>query len=35
MEGARVTDLYPIGLRVEGLRVLVVGGGSVATRRVP
>nr|WP_205864326.1 uroporphyrinogen-III C-methyltransferase [Planosporangium mesophilum] len=27
--------MYPIGLRLEGLRVLVVGGGAVATRRVP
>nr|WP_205862800.1 uroporphyrinogen-III C-methyltransferase [Planosporangium thailandense] len=27
--------MYPIGLRLEGLRVLVVGGGTVATRRVP
>ncbi len=27
--------MYPIGLRLEGLRVLVVGGGVVATRRVP
>lgn len=26
---------YPIGLRLDGLRVLVVGGGVVATRRVP
>ncbi|HLL65557.1 MAG TPA: uroporphyrinogen-III C-methyltransferase [Micromonosporaceae bacterium] len=26
---------YPIGLRLEGLRVLVVGGGAVATRRIP
>ncbi|WP_433209945.1 uroporphyrinogen-III C-methyltransferase [Dactylosporangium sp. CS-047395] len=26
---------YPLGLRLEGLRVLVVGGGTVATRRVP
>jgi uroporphyrin-III C-methyltransferase / precorrin-2 dehydrogenase / sirohydrochlorin ferrochelatase len=31
-----VTDvLYPLGLRLDGLRVLVVGGGAVATRRVP
>jgi uroporphyrin-III C-methyltransferase/precorrin-2 dehydrogenase/sirohydrochlorin ferrochelatase len=29
------TPLYPIGLRLAGRRVLVVGGGSVATRRVP
>jgi uroporphyrin-III C-methyltransferase/precorrin-2 dehydrogenase/sirohydrochlorin ferrochelatase len=27
--------LYPLGLRLEGRRVLVVGGGTVATRRVP
>jgi uroporphyrin-III C-methyltransferase/precorrin-2 dehydrogenase/sirohydrochlorin ferrochelatase len=31
-----MTDpLYPLGLRLTGRRVLVVGGGSVATRRVP
>jgi uroporphyrin-III C-methyltransferase/precorrin-2 dehydrogenase/sirohydrochlorin ferrochelatase len=30
-----VSELYPIGLRLEGLRALVVGGGAVATRRVP
>src|SRR5205814_7025926 len=30
-----VTDPYPLGLRLDGLRVLVVGGGTVATRRVP
>ncbi|MEV4278081.1 uroporphyrinogen-III C-methyltransferase [Actinoplanes xinjiangensis] len=28
-------SIYPLGLRLEGRRVLVVGGGSVATRRVP
>jgi uroporphyrin-III C-methyltransferase/precorrin-2 dehydrogenase/sirohydrochlorin ferrochelatase len=28
-------NLYPLALRLEGRRVLVVGGGSVATRRVP
>jgi uroporphyrin-III C-methyltransferase/precorrin-2 dehydrogenase/sirohydrochlorin ferrochelatase len=27
--------LYPLGLRLDGLPVLVVGGGAVATRRVP
>jgi uroporphyrin-III C-methyltransferase/precorrin-2 dehydrogenase/sirohydrochlorin ferrochelatase len=27
--------LYPIGLQLAGRRVLVVGGGTVATRRVP
>ena len=27
--------LYPLALRLEGRRVLVVGGGVVATRRVP
>ncbi|MET7420594.1 uroporphyrinogen-III C-methyltransferase [Dactylosporangium sp. NPDC005555] len=26
---------YPLGLVLQGLRVLVVGGGAVATRRVP
>jgi uroporphyrin-III C-methyltransferase/precorrin-2 dehydrogenase/sirohydrochlorin ferrochelatase len=30
-----VSTLYPIGLRLDGRRVLVVGGGTVATRRVP
>src|SRR5207248_11285118 len=30
-----VTDPYPLGLRLSGLRVLVVGGGTVASRRVP
>src|SRR3954452_24582213 len=28
-------NLYPFALRLEGRRVLVVGGGAVATRRVP
>jgi uroporphyrin-III C-methyltransferase/precorrin-2 dehydrogenase/sirohydrochlorin ferrochelatase len=28
-------SLYPIALRLAGRRVLVVGGGAVATRRVP
>lgn len=27
--------LYPLGLRLDGRTVLVVGGGSVATRRIP
>lgn len=30
-----VTQLYPLGLRLDGRRVVVVGGGSVARRRVP
>jgi uroporphyrin-III C-methyltransferase/precorrin-2 dehydrogenase/sirohydrochlorin ferrochelatase len=30
-----MSDLYPLGLRLDGLPVLVVGGGAVATRRVP
>ncbi len=31
-----MTDaLYPVGLRLTGRRVLVVGGGTVASRRVP
>jgi len=30
-----MSELYPLGLRLEGRTVLVVGGGSVATRRVP
>jgi len=30
-----VSTLYPIGLRLAGRKVLVVGGGTVATRRVP
>jgi uroporphyrin-III C-methyltransferase / precorrin-2 dehydrogenase / sirohydrochlorin ferrochelatase len=28
-------SLYPVGLHLAGRRVLVVGGGTVATRRVP
>ena len=28
-------SLYPLGLRLDGRQVLVVGGGSVATRRLP
>ncbi|WP_328466234.1 uroporphyrinogen-III C-methyltransferase [Actinoplanes sp. NBC_00393] len=28
-------SLYPLALRIAGRRVLVVGGGTVATRRVP
>jgi uroporphyrin-III C-methyltransferase/precorrin-2 dehydrogenase/sirohydrochlorin ferrochelatase len=28
-------NLYPLALRIEGRRVLVVGGGGVATRRLP
>jgi uroporphyrin-III C-methyltransferase/precorrin-2 dehydrogenase/sirohydrochlorin ferrochelatase len=30
-----VTTLYPLGLRLDGRPVLVVGGGAIATRRVP
>ncbi|MEV4411931.1 uroporphyrinogen-III C-methyltransferase [Catellatospora sp. NPDC049609] len=30
-----MSDLYPLALRLEGRSVLVVGGGAVATRRVP
>src|SRR5947199_305481 len=30
-----MSSLYPLGLRLAGRRVLVVGGGTVATRRVP
>ena len=27
--------IYPVGLRLAGRKVLVVGGGNVAQRRVP
>ena len=30
-----MTDLYPVSLRLTGRRVVVVGGGAVAARRVP
>ncbi|TMM36084.1 MAG: uroporphyrinogen-III C-methyltransferase [Actinobacteria bacterium] len=30
-----MSSLYPVGLRLAGRKVLVVGGGTVATRRVP
>lgn len=30
-----MSEIYPVGLRLEGRRVLVVGGGSVAQRRIP
>jgi uroporphyrin-III C-methyltransferase / precorrin-2 dehydrogenase / sirohydrochlorin ferrochelatase len=28
-------NLYPLGLKLDGVRVLVVGAGAVATRRIP
>jgi uroporphyrin-III C-methyltransferase/precorrin-2 dehydrogenase/sirohydrochlorin ferrochelatase len=34
-EGVSDPTPYPLGLQLAGLRVLVVGGGAVATRRVP
>jgi len=30
-----MSTLYPLGLRLDGRRVVVVGGGAIATRRVP
>jgi uroporphyrin-III C-methyltransferase / precorrin-2 dehydrogenase / sirohydrochlorin ferrochelatase len=30
-----VSTLYPLGLRLDGRRVVVVGGGAIATRRIP
>lgn len=30
-----MTPLYPAGLRLEGRRVVIVGGGKVAQRRIP
>ncbi|NUR71084.1 MAG: uroporphyrinogen-III C-methyltransferase [Hamadaea sp.] len=30
-----MSTLYPLGLRLEGRRVVVVGGGAIATRRIP
>ncbi|MGC4868018.1 uroporphyrinogen-III C-methyltransferase [Micromonospora sp. DT53] len=30
-----ISNPYPLGLRLHGRRVVVVGGGAVATRRVP
>ncbi|HEX6683445.1 MAG TPA: uroporphyrinogen-III C-methyltransferase [Candidatus Limnocylindrales bacterium] len=35
MSGERRGELYPLALRLDGRSVLVVGGGTVATRRVP
>ena len=34
-EGAQRHRPYPVGLRLRGRRVVVVGGGHVAQRRVP
>src|SRR5688500_10531997 len=34
-EDGSVKSLYPLGLKLAGVRVLVVGAGAVATRRVP
>ncbi|MEV6963625.1 uroporphyrinogen-III C-methyltransferase [Hamadaea sp. NPDC051192] len=30
-----MSSLYPLGLRLDGRRVVVVGGGAIATRRIP
>ncbi|MFJ8204606.1 uroporphyrinogen-III C-methyltransferase [Micromonospora chalcea] len=35
MTGPTSPSPYPLGLRLDGRRVVVVGGGAVATRRVP
>ncbi|MEU8315312.1 MULTISPECIES: uroporphyrinogen-III C-methyltransferase [unclassified Micromonospora] len=35
MTGPTPPSPYPLGLRLDGRRVVVVGGGAVATRRVP
>ncbi|MGK5742367.1 uroporphyrinogen-III C-methyltransferase [Micromonospora sp. URMC 103] len=35
MSGRGDASPYPLGLRLHGRRVVVVGGGAVATRRVP
>lgn len=34
-DNAAMSEIYPAGLRLQGRRVLVVGGGSVAQRRIP